>query len=177
MNEPPSRRPDWRLINQAPSVVRLRRILVPVDFGECTAEALRYAGTFAREYKAMVTLLHVVKPDDWEAKRGVSYLTEDPTEVGERQLRKLVDVIWGDEIATDIIVATGKPHEQIVNEAREMKADMIIIASHGPVGAWGLIRRGTTTRVVRHAPCPVLVVGPFERGFAVDAATEGCIDR
>ena len=177
MNEPPSRRPKRRPVNPTSSVMRLRRILVPVDFGECTAEALRYAGAFAREYKAMVTLLHVVKPGDWEDKRGLSHLTEDPTEVGERQLRKLVDVIWGGEIATDVIVATGKPHKQIVNEAKETKADMIIIASHGPVGAWGLIRRGTATWVVRHAPCPVLVVGPFERGFAMDGAAERCVDR
>jgi nucleotide-binding universal stress UspA family protein len=177
MNEPSSRQPDWRLTNQTSSVLRLRRILVPIDFGERTAEALRYAAAYAREYKAVVTLLHVVKPGDWKARRGVSHLAEDPTEIGERQLRKLVDVIWGDEIATDIIVATGKAHEQIVNEAKETKADMIIIASYGPVGAWGLIRRGTATWVVRHAPCPVLVVGPFERGFAADGAAERCMDR
>src|SRR5277367_4263071 len=99
MNEPPSRRPDWRSMNQTPSVMRLRRILVPIDFGETTAEALRYAATFARGHKATVTLLHVVKPDNSEARRGLSHLSEDPTEAGERQLRKLVDVIWGDEIA------------------------------------------------------------------------------
>jgi nucleotide-binding universal stress UspA family protein len=54
---------------------------------------------------------------------------------------------------------------------------MIIMASHGPVGAWGLIRRGTATKVVRHAPCPVLVVRPFERGFVMDGAAERCVDR
>lgn len=177
MSEPPSRQPERRPINQTSAVMRLRRILVPLDFGGCTTEALRYAAAFAREHKATVTLLYVVRPGDWEDKRGLSHLTEDPTEVGERQLRKLVDVIWGDEIATDIVVATGKPHEQIVNEAKEMKADMIIIASHGPVGAWGLIRRGTATWVARHAPCPVLVVGPFQRGFAADGAAERSVDR
>jgi nucleotide-binding universal stress UspA family protein len=108
-------------MNQTPSVMRLRRILVPIDFGESTAEALRYAAAFAREYKATITLLHVVKPDNSETKRGLSHLTEDPTEVGERQLRKLVDVIWGDEIATDIIVASRRPYRQIVNEAKETR--------------------------------------------------------
>jgi nucleotide-binding universal stress UspA family protein len=50
----------------------LQWILVPIDFEESTAEALRYAVAFAREYKATITLLHVVKPDNSETKRALS---------------------------------------------------------------------------------------------------------
>jgi universal stress protein A len=177
MDKSPFDQPEWRSMNQTPAVMRLRRILVPVDFGETTVEALRYAAAFAREYKATITLLHVAKPDGSEARRNLSSVSEDLVETGERQLRKLVDVIWGDEIATDIVVATGKPYLQIINEAKETGADMILMASHGPVGTWGLIRRGTATKVVRYAPCPVLVVRPFGRGFVRDAVAERCVDH
>lgn len=176
MDNSSSRQPERRSISR-PFAMRLGRILVPIDFGETTVATLQYAAAFAREYKATITLLHVVRPDDSEAKWDLSCVTEDPVETGERQLRKLVDVIWGEEISTDILVATGKPHLQIVNEAKETRADMIIMASHGTVGAWGLIRRSTTTKVVRQAPCPVLVVQPFGRGFAMDAGGERCIDH
>jgi nucleotide-binding universal stress UspA family protein len=176
MDNSSSRQPERRSVSR-PSAMRLNRILVPIDFGETTVATLQYAAAFAREYKATITLLHVVKPDDWEAKRDLSCLTEDPVETGERQVSKLVDVIWGEEISTDILVATGKPHQQIVNEAKETGADMIIMASHGAVGAWGLIRRSTTTKVVRQAPCPVLVIQPFGRGFATDADAQRCIER
>src|SRR5580698_1215757 len=110
MDNPPFQQPKRRSMNQTPAAMRLRRILVPVDLGETTAEALRYAAAFAREYRATITLLHVVKPDGSEAKRDLSSDSEDLVETGERQLRKLVDVIWGDEIAADIVVATGKPY-------------------------------------------------------------------
>jgi len=70
------------------------------------------------------------------------------------------------------VVAGGKPYQQIVNEAKETNADMIIMARHGAVGAWGFYRRGTAAKVVRHAPCPVLVVPAFERGFVVGASVE-----
>jgi universal stress protein A len=176
MDNPPYRQPERRSISR-PSALRLNRILVPIDFGETMVATLQYAAAFAKEYKATITLLHVVKPDGSEAKRDMACLTEDPVETGERQLRKLVDVIWGEEISTDIVVATGKPHLQIVNEAKETGADMIIMGSHGPVGAWGLIRRSTTTKVMRQAPCPVLVVQPFGRGFAMGAGGERYIDR
>jgi nucleotide-binding universal stress UspA family protein len=159
--------------------LQLRRILVPIDFLDSTVAALRYAAAYAREYKATITLLHLVEPDGSHARRNISRerLIEEMSEVGEYQIRKLVDVIWGDEIVTDIVVAGGKPYRQIVNEAKEMNADMIIRARHGAVGAWGFIRRGTTAKVVRHAPCPVLVVPALERGFAVGASVEKCPDR
>jgi hypothetical protein len=84
-------------------------------------------------------------------------------------LSLLTDALWGDEIEAEAVVATGKPHLQIVNEAKEIKADLIIIGSNGTVGAWGLFRRNTTSKVVRYAPCPVLVVPLFGRGFVVDS--------
>lgn len=144
---------------------------MPVDFLEATAAALRYAAALAREYNAVITLLHVVQPDGSHVRRNISRarLINEMVEAGESQLRKLVDVIWGDAIATDIVVASGKPDVQIVNEAKETKADMIIMASHGAVGPWGFFRRSTVAKVVRYAPCPVLVVPMFERGFAVEA--------
>jgi nucleotide-binding universal stress UspA family protein len=183
MENPPSRKPEWRAINATSSAVQLRRILVPIDFRDSTVAALRHAAAFARQYKATITLLHIVEPVGQELRRNIprERLMEEMSEVGERQIRQLVDVIWGEEIVTDIVVAGviagGKPYRQIVNEARETNADMIIMARHGGVGAWGFFRRGTTAKVVRHASCPVLVVPAFERGFMVDSSVEKCSDR
>ena len=147
---------------------------MPLDFRDSMVLALQYAAAFARGYKATITLLHIVEPFGQELRRNISRerLIEELSEVGESQIRRLVDVIWGDEIVTDIVVAGGKPYQQIVNEAREMNADMIIMASHGAVGAWGFFRRGTTAKVVRYAPCPVLVVPAYERGLMVGAVIE-----
>ncbi len=165
-------------MNPTSSGLQLRRILVPLDFRDSMVMALQYAAAFAREYKATITLLHIVEPDGSHARRNISRerLIEEMSEVGESQIRRLVDVIWGEEIVTDIVVAGGKPYQQIVNEAKETNADMIIMASHGAVGSWGFFRRGTTARVVRYAPCPVLVVPALEHGFVM-ASIEKCPDR
>jgi nucleotide-binding universal stress UspA family protein len=179
MENPPFRKPEWRAINSTSSGVQLRRILAPIDFRDTTVAALRYAAAFARQYKATITLLHIIEPDGTHVRRNISRerLIEEMSEVGEYQIRKLVDVIWGEEIVTDIVVAGGKPYQQIVNEAKETNVDMIIMASHGAVGAWGFFRRSTTAKVVRHAPCPVLVVPAFERGVVVDATVERSAGR
>ena len=179
MNEPPSRRPERFFMNVGQAVVKLRRILVPVDFRGTTAEALRYAAAFAREHKATIILLHVVVPDGSHVKRNISKerLIDELREAGESQIRHIADVIWGDEIPVDIVVASGKPDVQIVNGARETKADMIIMASYGTVGLWGFFRRSTMARVVRAAPCPVLVVPAFEHGFVINDTAQESVDR
>jgi nucleotide-binding universal stress UspA family protein len=178
MENPPSRKPERRAMNPNSSGLQLRRILVPLDFRDSMVMALQYAAAFAREYKATITLLHIVEPDGSHVRRNISRArwVEEMSEIGENQIRQLVDVIWGEEIVTDIVVAGGKPYQQIVNEAKETNADMIIMASHGAVGPWGFFRRGTTARVVRHAPCPVLVVPAWEHSFVM-ASIEKCPDR
>src|ERR1017187_5916856 len=104
MENPPLRKPEWRAINSTFSGVQLRRILVPIDFRDTTVAALRHAAAFARQYKATITLLHIVEPVGSELRRDISRerLIEELSEVGECHIHKLVDVIWGEEIVTDI---------------------------------------------------------------------------
>lgn len=172
MDEPPFRKIERHTRKSASALLQLRRILAPIDFLDSTVATLQYAAAFAREYKATITLLHIVELDGSHTRRNISRerWIEEQSQIGETQIRQLVDVIWGDEITTDIVVAGGKPHVQIVNEAKETNADMIIMAGHGAVGPWGFFRHSTTVKVVRHAPCPVLVVPAFERGFVVEAS-------
>ena len=159
--------------------MQVRRILVPVDFRECTVRALQYARAFAREYKATITLLHVVQPDGSHVRRNISRERwfDEMREAGEIQLRKLTDVLWGDEVITDIVIATGKIFQQIVNEAKEVNADLIIMGSHQANGSSRLFHRSTTERVVRTARCPVLVMHALEHGFIKDVYPAPCTDQ
>lgn len=55
------------------------------------------------------------------------------------------------------LVLNGVPAQQIVEEAKEWKADLIIMGSHGR-GFWGRMLGSVSDGVVHHAPCSVLVV-------------------
>ena len=72
MENTPFRKSEQRTIRSTWSAVRLRRILVPLDFRDSTVEVLQTAAAFAREYRATVTLLHVVKPDGSHVRRNIS---------------------------------------------------------------------------------------------------------
>ena len=60
------------------------------------------------------------------------------------------------------LVCIGKPFEDIINIAKTFNADLIIIATHGGAGWIRTLLGSTAEWVVRHAPCPVLVVRQVE---------------
>jgi nucleotide-binding universal stress UspA family protein len=62
-------------------------------------------------------------------------------------------------------VVVGTPYDRIVEMAKSENADLIVIATHGYTGLKHFYMGSTAERVVRHAPCPVLVVREKERDF------------
>jgi nucleotide-binding universal stress UspA family protein len=57
----------------------------------------------------------------------------------------------------------GIPYQEIANTAEILKTDLIVIATHGRTGLAHVLLGSTTEHLVRHAPCPVLVVREKER--------------
>jgi universal stress protein A len=157
-------------IQEAERSLWLQKVLVPLDFSAGSTVALQYAAALAREFHATVTLLHIVQLNVAGEERGVprTQFLNELRKTGERQLRQLVDTIWAPEIAREVIVRAGRPHEEIVNVARETDAELIIMASHGNTGLLRLLRPRTAERVVRNAPCPVLVLRAAQQRFVLD---------
>jgi universal stress protein A len=155
-------------INLVPLLLKLQSILVPIDFSEPSKKALRYALPFAEQFGAKITLLHVVEP---VAMLDFAYFplameNKEVMDIRERNLELL-----GKQHALDpsviekTVVRYGKPFREICDAARSLKADLIIIATHGYTGLNHALLGSTAERVVRHAPCPVLVVREQEREF------------
>jgi nucleotide-binding universal stress UspA family protein len=81
-------------------------------------------------------------------------------EKGGDQLKALIRREIGDRVEASWIVRTGNPHQEILREAEERGVDMIVVATHGHSGVEHMLFGSTADRVVRHARCPVLTVGP-----------------
>lgn len=167
---PPVALPEWRL----------KHILVPVDFSEPSHKAMHYAACFAKQFNADVTLLHVLvavpPPTQMMIFEPETFTAEHHEDVA-RQLSE-----WRKEITSQAtvkaVVRTGTAVQQeIVVTAHECNTDLIIIASHGRTGLAHLFTGRTTERVVRHAPCPVLVVREREQDFLDNAAVAGASEK
>lgn len=135
-----------------------QRILVPVDFSDESKEAIKIAARLAEQSSAKITLLHVVElscPDAIET-GTMAYEAMDSA-------RRTLDEMAGD-LPTSLVCqklvcfSAGGIARKIVETARDVSSDLIVLATH----ACGVFKRlllgSTSESVKRHSPCPVLAV-------------------
>jgi nucleotide-binding universal stress UspA family protein len=147
--------------------VKLRRILVPVDFSEPSRKALNYAVSFAKLFKAEVLLLHAVEPPSTPPETILTDSNLVNADVEKAAKKRLTE--WSKEVelrtAVRATVRVGNPHFQILEEAKSGNVDLIVMGTKGRTALAHLFIGSTAERVVRHAPCPVMVVRERERDF------------
>jgi nucleotide-binding universal stress UspA family protein len=143
------------------------KILVPIDFSEHSHKALRYALAFAAQFDAEVTLVHIVEqmvyPGDWMYPPIA--VTDFAAEKREQMIERLRALDAGSGVKTQHMVRLGRAWQEVVEIAREQKADLIILATHGYTGLKHVLLGSVAEKIVRHSPCPVLSVRPEERDF------------
>ena len=156
------------VIELVPSVLRMEKILVPLDFSKASRKALKYAVPFAEQFGAKVVLLHVVEPVVYPA-TDLGYLAIDETALidsAKKTMNQLAKNAIKSRLLERTLVRTGKPYQEIVATARGLKVDLIVISTHGYTGLRHAMLGSTAERVVRYAPCPVLTVREHEHEFA-----------
>jgi len=150
-------RPDANVANYRP-----RRILVPVDFSEHSTHLLEYAAHLAANSGASVDVMHVVPPQTvptvYYAMDPIPMPYDKIRERSEEYLKKLTDDVIGDTVPTHTVVTLGDPVTEITDRAREEAYDLLVVATHGYSGIKRAFLGSVAERIVRTAPCPVLVV-------------------
>jgi nucleotide-binding universal stress UspA family protein len=139
-----------------------KTILLPVDLGEGSDEALDYAVELARALDARVHLLHVVGiPAMGVPEMGITYNATMMDGMMADDLHALERMIAKHKDACDLgepMVKSGDPRDAINEAAKELGADLIVMATHGRHGISRVLLGSVTESVVRTAPCPVLTV-------------------
>ena len=143
----------------------IKRILVPVDFSAPSLAALAYAVTFAKPFKARLSVLFVVEPV-YSAVPGLADgataamadLFDQQRRSARAQLVRLEQRYAKRGIKLRALLQTGAAHRAIVDAAKQTKADMIIMATHGRTGLSHFLMGSVAERVVRSATCPVLTL-------------------
>ena len=150
----------------APAVLKLKNILVPTDFSKISHKALEYAVPIAKQFGARITMLHVIEPLPYPVDLTYVPLGEGfPIQPIEEDLNALAKRMVEPQLLKEVLVRVGPAYEEITNVARDCEADLIVITTHGRTGIRHVVMGSTAERVVRHSPCPVLVVRKREHEF------------
>jgi nucleotide-binding universal stress UspA family protein len=143
----------------------MKNILVPIDFSDGTAAVIKASRILAREHCARIVLLSVAAPPvlaDAPAPGNGDFPLRDDSKVG-AQLAHYGDTLNAEGVETEPYERFGPPVECILDEARRISADYIVMGSHGHTALYEAFVGSTTGRVLKDAPCPVVVVSTICR--------------
>ena len=140
--------------------VQVTRILVPVDFSDCSLEAMEYTVQAAGEFAASVTILHVIEPASYGLDFTLSHAGDAKRTAAalERRLGEFTALFKGQGIAAQHQLQSGPPATGIPEVAQAVEADLVIMGTHGRRGFSHLVSGSVAEAVLRNAPCPVLTV-------------------
>ncbi len=138
-----------------------KKILVPVDFSEFSAEALQSAAGIAELRDAKLTIMHVmIEPEtsvpyevyiDWQT------VKDDMKTDAEKMLKEMTEKAGVSGISERVLV-WGEPAHLITDTAKSGNFDLIVMATHGRTGLPRLFFGSVAEKVIRQASCPVLVM-------------------
>lgn len=142
----------------------IKRILCPVDLSDISGHALQHAMLLGKWYDAPVTTLHVTGPVVLPAADfAVVRLPPSAADIAETRARVTACLESAGVPDSNVIVETGEPVDQILEHAKTLPADLVVIGTHGVGGFQHLVLGSTTEKVLRKATCPVLTVPPHVR--------------
>ena len=155
--------------NENRSAFAPKIILVPLALSGSSHGALAIARNLACESQAKLVLLHVVQLNIAGEERGIqrTRLLHELCRNAEFQLQQLADCVGG-QVATEILVCEGHPAEAIVETAKRLQADTIVMSTHGCRGWLKWLHRNTALNVMRQAPCTMLLISPGRRDDTVN---------
>jgi len=145
-----------------PPPLQLERILVPIDFSECSLYALSLALSFAERFQAQVLLLHVVEPTMYpENHIGLSAAFDEANQSLVTAAREELEGLarkHATSLPIETLVRIGHAHSEITDTANALGSNLIIISTHGYTGLKHVLLGSTAEKVIRNAHCPVLTV-------------------
>jgi nucleotide-binding universal stress UspA family protein len=138
-------------------------IIFATDFGAHAAHAEAYAVRLATELGAKLTVAHVVMLTPPVYAEALAWPVNDLEKAGRDALEATVARIRGRHAATMSYFRAGQPADAIVDAAREIGADAIVIGTHGRRGLTRMFLGSVAERVLRLATVPVIAVPPAEK--------------
>jgi nucleotide-binding universal stress UspA family protein len=146
--------------------IPVKAILAPTDFSEASREATATANDLARAFQAELVIVHVVStvppfPGNMGSAAAVFNADTYQSDLIKHwggELNAFASQLVPGERKVRTIIREGDPGKNIVELAEQEGVDLVVIATHGRTGLKRFVFGSVAEKVVRHCPCPVLVI-------------------
>ncbi len=141
-------------------MIKIKTVLCPIDYSKGSLAALEYAIHFALKESAGLCLLHVIDIRYLEGYTPLEVANPDSETINrlKEELNEYVPADVREKVDVEGFVTVGIPVLEIINIAKEKKADVVVMGTHGRTGIAHTIMGSVAENVVRRSPCPVLTV-------------------
>jgi nucleotide-binding universal stress UspA family protein len=143
----------------------IQRILYATDYSKASARALDEAVSLAKQNHAELLVVHVIEPvgqyaagEDFDGADLYMKMEEAAKQDAERSMQKLMRKLQQARVKAKSFLLKGRAYDQIIKTAKNRKASMIVIGTHGRTGLSKLFMGSVAGRVVSAATCPVVTV-------------------
>ncbi|MCA1926826.1 MAG: universal stress protein, partial [Calditerrivibrio sp.] len=139
-------------------MVSIKKILVPTDFSETSKYAIQYAIEFTKSFGAELEIVHVIFDESqivafYLPQVTFQNLDKELEESAEKQMKDFIESFPElSSVKYSVKMLKGTAFVEIINEAKEYNADLIIIGTHGRTGLEHVLFGSTAEKVVRKAP-------------------------
>jgi nucleotide-binding universal stress UspA family protein len=138
--------------------IKLEHVVVPIDFSGCSLDALEYGIQIAKDFRASLTLLHVLEPVPYGIDLTLGHVAERDQEWVNRQLKSLASTIGSYGVSVSTEIHGGLPADSIVEFVRASDYGLLVMGTHGRRGISHVMMGSVAEAVLRRAPWPVLVL-------------------
>ncbi len=143
-----------------------KNILVAVDFNDAVGELMAYAESIAEKFGAKIWVVHVAAPDPdfvgFDA--GPQYIRDmraDELRDEHKELQQIRDMFIDKNIESDALLIQGSTVESVLEEAKKLKADMLIVGTHTHSFFYNLFAESVSVELFKNSEIPVLSI-PIE---------------
>ena len=136
----------------------VKKILCPLDFSPNSIAALNFGWPLAQKYRATVSLLHVVPVPFEPSEVPVEPLTSEWEQDARAQLAKVAAESIGATAKCKRVARRGDPASAILEVERELRPDLIVMATHAQTGLSHVVFGSVADRAIRDSTVPVLTV-------------------
>mgnify|MGYP003667786565 CR=1 FL=1 len=155
----------------------MKKILVPVDFSECSEHALKVASDLAKKYDAEIIALHMMGMTDavltnmqtQQMLEGIYYV-----KLAQKRFKEFLDKDYLQGVSITDAVYNYTDFSEINTVAEGNNVDLIVMGSHGSSGLTEVFVGSNTEKVVRHSEIPVLVVKNRHDNFEIKNGVFAC---
>ncbi len=147
--------------------IDIARILVPVDFSECSSQALRYAASVAERFGAEVVLAHAIEAPMNLPPQTLVHIDPEGTSIpimdyvrqaAERRMEGVLKELSDAGVKATSVIELGDVRDVVLAQAAARRCDLIVMGTNGRTGLRHLLIGSIAEDVVRRSSIPVLTI-------------------